>query len=365
MRTTKTEMNPRALVLFLAFCICASILCTSIVYLNSERRGVKIAIYSINAAEASKHAKYWTADCKKVMCQHVDPEFMEHSTVEKQLFHPDYKTSLHIHPETSTTSISTTNDIDTATPTTRADHPASIAELGRKEVSVPFDPYAMDTMVYMHIQKTGGSEFLEHLVTAQISLERVNISNDSNKLPPSWPKPGPNSQFIPLCRTSPTGGWKRDGNYLGNGSVVIIHHELCPRNWEHPNGNTWLVSEKTTAWTCGVHAFYTDFKRCLQYSTIFNRNTRKKYEPDKSLRLSHHNRFHYVVILRHPLLRYISEYLHVSRGACWAREDKCSKKGVVSRKQFRCPEDFQCKTNIVKKFAANLTLAKFLRCTDS
>ena len=356
MGTAKTEMNSRVLVLFLAFCICASVLYTSIVYLNTERRGANI----INAVESSKLTKY---DCENANCQHVYPAFIEHSTIEEPRYHQNYKTSSHIHPETSTRSDSTTKDIDIATPTTRAD-PASIAELGRKELPVPFDPYATDTMVYMHIQKTGGSEFLEHVVTAQIPLERVKISNNLKK-PPSWPKRGPNSQLMPLCRTSPTGGWKRRGNYLGNGSVVIIHHELCPRDWEHPNGNTWLVSEKTTAWTCGVHAFYTDFKRCLQYSTIFNHYARKKYKPDKSLRLSHDNRFHYVVILRHPLLRYISEYLHVSRGACWAREDKCSKKGIVSQKRFRCPEDLQCKTDIVKKFTADLTLAKFLRCTES
>ena len=177
-------------------------------------------------------------------------------------------------------------------------------------VRVPFDPYGTDTIVYMHIQKTGGSEFLEHLVTGQIPLERVNLSNNSGTLP----SPNPNTQSIQLCRTSPTGGWKRGGGYLGNGSTMYLHHELCPRNWEHPNGDTWLVSEKTTAWNCGVHAFYTDFKKCLRNPSIFNRYW--KQNKDKLMHLSERNHFHYVVILRHPLLRYISEYLYVSRGAC-------------------------------------------------
>ena len=317
MRAMKAEMNHRALVLFFVFCTCASILYTSIItifYLNTARGGTKI----INT--------------------------------------------------TSTTTIGTS--VDAVDLTTCVDPGAQgTGELSTttssKGVPVPFDPYTTDTMVYIHIQKTGGSEFLEHLVTAQIPLDRVKFP--MNNLPSSWPKPDTNSQLIPLCQTSLTGGWKRGGDYFGNGSVVIIHHELCPRDWEHPNGDIWLVSEKTTAWSCGVHAFYTDFKRCLQYSKTPFKNHKRKYKLDRSfkLQLSRLNHFHYVVILRHPLLRYISEYLHVARGACWARADKCSRKGIVNRKHFSCPEDFQCQKDIVKKFAANLTLGKFLRCTES
>ena len=258
-----------------------------------------------------------------------------------------------------------THHINITAEVTRMRSVFSISELA--VVRVQFDPYGTDTIVYMHIQKTGGSEFLEHLVTAQIPLERVRLSNDSGTLP----TPDPNSQSIQLCRTSSTGGWKRGGGYLGNGTAMMVHHELCPRDWEHPNGDTWLVSEKTTAWSCGVHAFYTDFKKCLRNPSTFNRNTQKTHR-DRVMRLSEHNLFHYAVILRHPLLRYISEYLHVSRGACWAREDKCSRKGVPTHdqkrldpRQLRCPENFQCRKDIVKRFSTDLTLEKFLKCTDS
>ena len=307
-------MNQKLLVLFefLAFCISASILyClyTSIV-LNTGNNTVK----------ASKSVKYWI-DCtasKNANCRAVSP-------------------------------------------TSNAD-----LELSRRGVHVPFDPYKTDTMVYMHIQKTGGSEFLEHLLTAQMPLEHVKLSNNSGILP----TPDPSTKSIQLCRTSPTGGWRRGGDYLGNGSTVIMHHELCPRDWEHPNGDTWLVSEKTTAWNCGVHPFYTDFKKCLRNPFAFNHNAQMMYK-DRVTRLSEHNRFHYVVILRHPLLRYISEYLHVSRGACWAREDKCmwrSRKWiwrVFDPWRLKCPENLQCRKDIVEKFVANLTLEKFLKCTES
>ena len=302
----RIKMNRKLLIVPVAFCVSASILYTSIV-LNTGNNTVK----------ASKSVKYWT-DCKNANCQDV----------------------------------SLTSNAD--------------LELSRRGVQIPFDPYKADTMVYMHIQKTGGSEFLEHLVIAQMPLERVKLSNNSGLLP----TPDPSTKSIQLCRTSSTGGWKRGGDYLGNGSTVIMHHELCPRDWEHPNRDTWLVSEKTTAWNCGVHPFYTDFKKCLRNPFIFNHNAQMMYR-DRVMRLSERNRFHYVVILRHPLLRYISEYLHVLRGACWAREDKCIRHSrkwiwrIFDRWRLKCPENLQCRKDIVEKFMANLTLEKFLRCTES
>ena len=221
-------------------------------------------------------------------------------------------------------------------------------------VRIQFDPYGMDTIVYIHIQKTGGSEFLEHLVTVRIPLERVTLSNDSGTLP----TPDPNTQSIQLCRTSPTGGWKR--------GKTRLHHEVCPRDWEHQNGDTWLISEKTTAWNCGVHPFYTDFKNCLQNQSKFNQLWKK--DNGKIMRLGDNNRFHYVAMLRHPILRYVSEYLQVSRGACWQHEDKCRGKNAqrkLSPGQLKCPDNFQCKKDIMKAFLTNLTLETFVRCTES
>ena len=230
----------------------------------------------------------------------------------------------------------------------------------KEAVQVPFDPYGTDTMVYVHVQKTGGSEFLEHLVMAQMPLERVRLGNDSGELP----EPEPSLQAIPLCRTSPIGGWLRKDGHLANGPGVMIHHELCPRDWDDRFGDTWLVSEKTTAWSCGVHPFYTDFNKCLQNATAFNQYVAKRYKR-RVMRLSKENHFHYVVILRHPLLRYISEYLHVLRGACWPRRTgSCSSSGAT-RKKFIFPDRLKCKKDIVKKFAKNMTLEKFANSTNS
>lgn len=255
-------------------------------------------------------------------------------------------------------------------------HAASTAQPAEQEpsmnsVAVAFDPHGADTTVYLHIQKTGGSAFLEHLVTAQIPFRGYS---HPNKLP--FPARVAGSElhhqrgdwrtsWIPLCKTSPTGGWTRDVSYLGNGSTVDINHEICPRDWKHLKGETWLVSEKTTAWNCGVHAFYADFKRCLSNPTVFNLKAKRK--SGRVALLSKQNRFHYVVLLRHPLLRYISEYMHVSRGACWKRNFVCNGKVVKNRKPptFGCPEHFQCDHKRVAVSLIKLTLERFAKCQDS
>ena len=223
-------------------------------------------------------------------------------------------------------------------------------------VKVSFDPYGSDTVVYVHIQKTGGSEFLEHLVTAQIPIEVVHSKNTTTEQPAR----DPDTQLVPLCRTSKIGGWQRGANF--------IHHEMCPRDWMHPNGETWLVSEKTTGWNCGVHAFYRDFKRCLSNSTTFNRRlrARRNFGEGRTGFLSESNHFHYVGLLRHPILRYVSEYLHVLRGACWKREYVCDG-GVMKDRQpppFECPYHFNCDRKGVEGYLRNITLEKFAKCSE-
>ena len=224
-------------------------------------------------------------------------------------------------------------------------------------MKVLFDPYGSDTVVYVHIQKTGGSEFLKHLVTAQIPIEVVHSKNTTTEQPAR----DPDTQLVPLCRTSKISGWQRGTDYF--------HHEMCPRDWMHPNGETWLVSEKTTGWNCGVHAFYTEFKRCLSNSTTFNLIAKKKYgiQEGKIGFLSEINNFHYVGLLRHPILRYVSEYLHVLRGGCWKREYVCDGEVIKRRKSlpFECPDHFNCSHKGVERFQRNITLENFVKCQDS
>ena len=64
----------------------------------------------------------------------------------------------------------------------------------------------------------------------------------------------------------------------------------------------------------------------------------------------------------------MSSYLQVSRGACWQHEDKCGRKNAqrkLSPGELKCPDNFQCKKDIMKAFLTNLTLETFVRCTES
>ena len=209
---------------------------------------------------------------------------------------------------------------------------------------VPFNPYGEDTIVYLHIQKTGGTGFIEYLVTALIPVERINNYPAQALLPDPQTDERNRIIGIPLCKTSET-GWKRDGDRM-------FYKEECPKDWKNPTKATWLLSEKTVGWVCGVHAFYIDFKRCL-------------HGDSKLSFLSNHNRFHYIVVLRHPLLRYVSEYLHALQGACWERSYVCNGKAMKQNmeiKSAKCSDHFICDT---PRDQQNFTLEMFANCQES
>ena len=373
----------RVIVVFLAISVCANIWLFASVYLNSARptasknTPVKKNLY-VNAPRP--HSRKSTTS---------DGQLNDKVTAAPNSTFEAYNYKLQNAHSTD----SDRADLFTKTAPTIVDLSTSLGSAGENRnasrknlnsVEVPFDPYGKDTIVYLHIQKTGGTVFLEHLVTAHIPDERLLSFNysDSQKFPPKSINVWHNrlhpealidksrSQYdrvtigrgIPLCRTSRYGGWKRGDKYW--------HHEMCPKNWERPNGETWLISEKTTDWNCGVHAFYTDFKRCLENSHTFNRKVIEANKKGQVGLLSIHSQFHYVVLLRHPLLRYISEYLHVSRGACWRRDYFCAdKQHTLNRRRkpppFGCPDHFQCNQNRLQRFLSNLTLEKFAKCQDS
>ena len=225
----------------------------------------------------------------------------------------------------------------------------SLARLSRgRKKSLPFNPHGNDTMVYMHIQKTGGSQFLEHLVTVQKRGAKNKKKGFVNS---------PSHQ-IQLCENR-TDGWTRRGGYIGHGKKIFIQYVSCPRNPLDKEGETWLVSEKTTSWMCGVHAFYTDFKRCLSHLDRYNSKTERKFPV-----VSENKRFHYVVILRHPIHRFLSEYLHTLRGACWLHNHYCNGEKtywpLASNLSKPCFELLHCSQAHI-----NITLEEFADCKDA
>ncbi|KAF7707338.1 heparan-sulfate 6-O-sulfotransferase 2 [Silurus meridionalis] len=127
---------------------------------------------------------------------------------------------------------------------------------------VDFNIKGDDVIVFLHIQKTGGTTFGRHLVR-NIQLERPCECHVGQKKCTCY-RPG-----------------KKE---------------------------TWLFSRFSTGWSCGLHADWTELTNCVPAKM----NSRETLQPRKSLR-----NYYYITILRDPVSRYLSEWRHVQRGATW------------------------------------------------
>ncbi|KAK6195799.1 hypothetical protein SNE40_001154 [Patella caerulea] len=116
-----------------------------------------------------------------------------------------------------------------------------------------------DVIVFLHIQKTGGTFFGRNLVK--------NLDVD----PPC------------ICGFK---GKKRCDCFTKNRKI-------------------WLFSRYSTGWLCGLHADWTELKSCVE-SKMDEKEGRHR-----------NRRLHYITVLRNPILRYLSEWKHVARGATW------------------------------------------------
>ncbi|XP_004860136.1 heparan-sulfate 6-O-sulfotransferase 2 isoform X2 [Heterocephalus glaber] len=126
---------------------------------------------------------------------------------------------------------------------------------------VDFDIKGDDLIVFLHIQKTGGTTFGRHLVR-NIQLEQPCE-----------------------CRV---------------GQKKCTCHRPGKRE-------TWLFSRFSTGWSCGLHADWTELTSCVPAMVDGKRDARLR--PSRN--------FHYITILRDPVSRYLSEWRHVQRGATW------------------------------------------------
>ncbi|ELU02088.1 hypothetical protein CAPTEDRAFT_24524, partial [Capitella teleta] len=114
-----------------------------------------------------------------------------------------------------------------------------------------------DVIVFLHIQKTGGTTFGRHLVQ-DIALESPCECYRNKK----------------RCD--------------------------CLNKKQH----MWLFSRYSNGWPCGLHADWTELKNCVS-------------DYIDSHEGPGHRRYLYVTILRDPYLRYLSEWKHVQRGSTW------------------------------------------------
>nr|CAD7427347.1 unnamed protein product [Timema monikensis] len=131
-----------------------------------------------------------------------------------------------------------------------------------------FDMNAHDVMVFLHIQKTGGTSFGRHLVR-DLDLQRPCTCQRKRK----------------RC--------------------------YCFR----PNRNeNWLFSRYSTGWKCGLHADWTELTSCVDSELDKNEGdtVKRRLANIGSIFL-----YFYITLLREPISRYLSEFRHVQRGATW------------------------------------------------
>ncbi|XP_056642304.1 heparan-sulfate 6-O-sulfotransferase 2 isoform X2 [Diorhabda carinulata] len=121
-----------------------------------------------------------------------------------------------------------------------------------------FDMDSHDVIVFLHMQKTGGTSFGKHLVH-DLDLKRP-------------------------C-TCPIG------------------RKRCYCFRSHSN-QSWLFSRYTTGWKCGLHADWTELTSCVDEKLDEMEDVVKR-------------RYFYITLLREPVARYLSEFRHVQRGATW------------------------------------------------
>lgn len=126
---------------------------------------------------------------------------------------------------------------------------------------VDFNIKGDDVIVFLHIQKTGGTTFGRHLVR-NIQLERPCECHAGQKKCTCY-RPG-----------------KKE---------------------------TWLFSRFSTGWSCGLHADWTELTSCVP-SRMDSREVPENL-PSRN--------YYYITILRDPVSRYLSEWRHVQRGATW------------------------------------------------
>ncbi|KAM3585384.1 uncharacterized protein V6R79_016500 [Siganus canaliculatus] len=127
---------------------------------------------------------------------------------------------------------------------------------------VDFNIRGDDVMVFLHIQKTGGTTFGRHLVK-NIQLEQP-------------------------CDCMP--GQRKC---------------TCHRPGK---AESWLFSRFSTGWSCGLHADWTELTSCVP--VVMNKRDKKNAPKSK-------RNFYYITMLRDPVSRYLSEWKHVQRGATW------------------------------------------------
>lgn len=147
--------------------------------------------------------------------------------------------------------------------------------VNRKGVRTRFDFGGSDVMVYLHIQKTGGTTFERHLV------EDIDLKE-------------------PCQAAGAFGNPRKNRKKKRKKKKNQLYSCLRPGS----DSSSWLFSRYSTGWKCGLHADWTELTECVDSYLDASEGVANR-------------RYFYMTFLRDPVARYISEFLHVQRGATW------------------------------------------------
>lgn len=147
---------------------------------------------------------------------------------------------------------------------TREGRPSKLSFEDMLRDDFEFDMRGSDVMVFLHIQKTGGTVFGRHLVR-DLDLEQPCQCLRGRK----------------RCRCA------------------------RPPSGDGGGQRAWLFSRYSTGWKCGLHADWTELTACVDGAM------------DRAEKTPAKRRYFYVTLLREPVARFLSEFRHVQRGATW------------------------------------------------
>ena len=174
-----------------------------------------------------------------------------------------------------------------------------------------------DLIVFLHFQKTGGSDFDRHIVQYMESYDEID------------------KKWIPACSKTKLNDHRKKFKYKKYFCPRVKERSFSGNDFE----NNWYFSRQTFGWYCGLHVDYASLTSCMNEVKRRNMFLRQ---------------FHYITILRDPVKRYLSEWNHITRGGhAWNRSrNYCNQENLLS-------------TCLPYKSTQNITLEEFISCENN
>ena len=149
-------------------------------------------------------------------------------------------------------------------------------------------------MVYIHIQKTGGTTFGRALINNLRDCVPFKETSFDKSLPFRSSTIGDKTNSLRKAKGSKKHCYRNEEAYKLEGASKY---------------DTWLVSRLSTGWDCGVHASYTAVQECLP-KILWKNLGKERYNAVK-------RNTYFITSIRNPIDRFISEWKHYGRGATW------------------------------------------------